>query len=227
MSDFVKRRRQAARSSRGEPRPQRVPVQGRSQERIARVMQAAEMLLVELGPEAASIPEIASAADVPRASIYQYYPDKYALFAHMAEVHMEKLGSHISAAQPRGGQLHWHKLVHTIISAAAGYYNANPVASILLLKGPFGQRDRDAHLAKDAELARQFRLLIATNKKSRRRPPHQPDVMAIAVELAFAVLKYGYAHKGTISNAVCDEAARAVICYLSEWAQHFGLRSKD
>jgi AcrR family transcriptional regulator len=217
MSDTVKRRSQASSKVHAEHRLQRVPVQGRSQERIARVWEAAERLLLDVGLEAASIPEIASAAGVPRASIYQYYPDKYALFAHMAEAHMEKLGLHVSAAQPRGGPPAWRKLVHTVIQAAAAYYNEHPVASILLLNGPFGQSDRDAHLAKDAELARQFRLLIATDNNGPRLPC-EPDVAAIAVELAFAVLKYGYAREGTISNAVCDEATRAVVAYLSEWA---------
>jgi AcrR family transcriptional regulator len=217
MSDIVKRRGQASSQAHAEHRVQRMPVQGRSQERIARVLEAAERLLLDVGPEAASIPEIASAAAVPRASIYQYYPDKYALFAHMAEAHMEKLRLHISGTQPRGGPLTWRKLVRTMVRATAAYYNEHPVASILLLKGPFGQRDRDAHLVKDAELARQFRLLIATDNKGPRLP-RKPDVAAIAVELAFAVLKYGYAREGTISNAVCDEATRAVVAYLSEWA---------
>jgi AcrR family transcriptional regulator len=217
MSDIVKRRARASGKAHEKRRPQRVPVQGRSQERITRVLEVAERLLLDVGPEAASIPEIASAAAVPRASIYQFYPDKYALFAHMAEAHMEKLGQHISGAQPGGGHRTWRKLVHTMVRAAAAYYNEHPVASILLLKGPFGQRDRDAHLAKDAELARQFRLLIATDNKSPRLP-HKPDVAAIAVELAFAVLRYGYSREGTISNAVCHEATRAVVSYLSEWA---------
>ncbi len=184
---------------------------------MARVLAAAEKLLVEVGPEAASIPEIATAADVPRTSIYQYYPDKYALFAHMAEAHMEKLGSRISAVHPSGGSVDWREIAQTMIGAAAAYYNAHPVASILLLTGPFGRKDRQAHQAKDAELARQFRLLIGADKTSLRLPT-KPDVVAIAVEVAFAVLKYGYARDGRITKVTCDEAVRAVVNYLSEWA---------
>jgi hypothetical protein len=85
------------------------------------------------------------------------------------------------------------------------YYNNHPVASILPLNGPFGQTDRDAHLAKDVALAQWFRPLIAADHKGPYLPC-KPDVAAIAVELAFAVLKYGYAREGTISNTVCDEA---------------------
>jgi AcrR family transcriptional regulator len=196
---------------------QRLPVQGRSLERIARVIEAAEKLLLERGPEEASIPEIAIAADVPRASIYQYFPDKYALFAYVAEVHMEKLKAHILAARPQGPATDWRNMARNSIGATTSFYNANPVTSVLLLKGPFGDQDRAAHLVKDAELAHQFRLMIASDKKGPRFPK-KPDVVAIAVELAFAVMRYGYAREGTLSRLISDEAARAVVAYLSVWA---------
>ena len=53
--------------------------------RVDAALAAAEKLLVEMGPEKTSIPEIANLANVPRTTIYQYFPDKYALFAHLAE----------------------------------------------------------------------------------------------------------------------------------------------
>ncbi|PKA05029.1 TetR/AcrR family transcriptional regulator, partial [Leptospira ellisii] len=66
----------------------RIPSQERSQNRMALVLDAAERLLVELGPEETSIPEIAKISGVPRASIYQFFPDKYALFTRLAEKHL-------------------------------------------------------------------------------------------------------------------------------------------
>jgi AcrR family transcriptional regulator len=214
MSDFVKREEAA---SKGARMLQRLPVQERSQQRIARALEAAEKLLLERGPEAASIPEIAVAAKVPRASIYQYYPDKFALFAQLAEKHMEKLKTHILAAQPGGRAADWRNMVRSVVGATAGFYNAEPVTSVLLLKGPFGDQDRAAHYAKDRELAELFRLMIASDKKAPTLPK-QPDVVAIAIELAFAVLRYGYARDGTLSRPIRDEAVRAVIAYLSQWA---------
>lgn len=207
MSDFVK-----GASSRS--RDQRLPVQGRSQERVARVLDMAEKLLLERGPEGTSIPEIALGADVPRASIYQYFPDRYALFAHLAETHMDRLKTHMLTAQAKGAGSDWQNMVGSLVRAATSYYNANPVTSVLLLKGPFGDQDREAHLMKDGELADQFRLLIASDKKNPRFSK-KPDVVAIAVELAFAVLRYGYAREGTLSRSITEEAACAAIAYLS------------
>jgi AcrR family transcriptional regulator len=213
MSDFVKR----GAASERERVLQRLPVQGRSQERVARVLEAAERLLLERGPEATSIPEIAVAANVPRASIYQYYPDKYALFAQLAEAHMEKLKAHILAAQARGAAADWRNMVRGVVAATAAFYNAEPITSVLLLKGPFGDRDRAAHYVKDRELAELFRLMIASDKKAPTLPK-KPDVVAVSIELAFAVFRYGYAREGTLSRPIRDEAVRAVVAYLSQWA---------
>lgn len=213
MSDFVKKGISAKKQPR---RNQRLPVQERSQTRIASALEAAEKLLLESGPEGVSIPEIALAADVPRASIYQYFPDKYALFASLAETHMDKLKAHILAAQPKGVDSDWRSAVRSLVRATTNFYNANPATRVLLLKGPFGDQDRTAHLIKDGELAEQFRIMIGSDKNARALPK-KPDVVAIAVELAFAVLRYGYAREGTLSRPISDEAARAVIAYLSEW----------
>jgi len=204
MSGFVKIERPIART----------PVQERSQERMARALTAAEKLLVELGPERASIPEIALAADVPRASIYQFYPDKFALFAHLAESQMERLRAHLldtAHSDPGSG---WRHVVRSAVEATATFYNTHPVASVLLLKGPFGEQDRQAHLRKDAELAIQFRRMI--ERDSNAPPlPTEPDVAVIAVELAFAILKFGYARDGLLSRSIVEETSRAAIAYLS------------
>jgi len=52
----------------------RIPVQERSQQRVAQIIEAAESLLIKLGPEETSIPEIAKITGIPRASIYQFFP---------------------------------------------------------------------------------------------------------------------------------------------------------
>ena len=48
----------------------RKPAQARTQERVARALLTAEQLLLERNPEEVSIPDIAEASGVPRASLY-------------------------------------------------------------------------------------------------------------------------------------------------------------
>ncbi|WP_274380607.1 TetR/AcrR family transcriptional regulator [Oleomonas cavernae] len=192
------------------------PVQERSQERIARALAAAERLVVEVGLERVSIPEIEKASKVPRASIYQYFPDKYAIFSRLSQDHMQRYMAFIMAAHPAGRHTEWRTMVRAVLADTAAYYNANAAASVLLLKGPFSSTDHDAHLAKDANLARWLRTQFADAGLAKL--PEVPDVMALAVEIAFACLKYGYSHEGRASEAICDHAGKAVISYLAIWA---------
>jgi AcrR family transcriptional regulator len=200
-----------------EKRRLRAPVQERSQKRIEAAKAATEKLLIKIGPERTSIPEIASAAKVPRASIYQYFPDKYALFAELAETHFKRITEHAKDVSEKDAGRDWQSLVRTVIRATAEYYNANKVAGILLLMGPFSLRDRRAYLAKDEELSTHFRAQLM-RKDRLPRLPQTPDVVALAIEIAFACFKYGYTREGKISTAICDEAARAVIRYLEDRA---------
>ncbi len=76
-----------------EKRQPRAPVQDRSQVRLAKVIEEAERMLEAVGPEKTTIPEVAKAAGLTRASIYQYFPDKYALFGRIAEDHLAAIAA--------------------------------------------------------------------------------------------------------------------------------------
>jgi AcrR family transcriptional regulator len=193
----------------------RVPIQERAAARMAKVLSAAEQMLATLGPEKTSIPALAEAADVPRAAIYPFFPDKYALFSHLAQSHMAQLAQVLREAELKSADT-LHDWVDAAVAATARYYNAHPAASVLLLRGAFTEPEQEAHAAKNLTIGEMFRA------KVRELPeldalPSDPDVVLIAIELAFACMKYGYAREGTVSPAICREATRAVTNYLGQW----------
>ncbi len=65
--------------------PRKEPVQARSRERFERILAAATRLIGEKGVDAVPMSEIAAAADISVASLYQYFPDKAAIIATLAE----------------------------------------------------------------------------------------------------------------------------------------------
>lgn len=194
----------------------RVPTQERSQQRVALALAAAEAMLERCGPEETSIPEIAKAAGVPRASLYQFFPNKYVLFAHLAEQHLLRAASAVAAMGASARHQSWRELIPVLIRTAATYYNTTPVAGMLILGGPFS---RSAYLAQEVSLnsiGREVQALLAS-LDTPLHLPDEPDATTIAVELAFACMKHGYYRENHISDAIQAEAARAVTGYLAAW----------
>lgn len=57
----------------------RMPRQQRSRDRFKKIVDVARKLIADRGNDAVSMREIALAADIPIASVYQYFPDKNGL----------------------------------------------------------------------------------------------------------------------------------------------------
>lgn len=182
---------------------------------MARVLEAAERMLEEVGPEKTSVPAIAEATGVPRAAIYPFFPDKYALFSHLALMHMDGLTKALATSKAERTRS-WRTWVDAAIKVAAEYCNSHPAASVLLLRGSFADADRAAHEAKNVTIGALFRAKVAS-LGALTALPVTPDAATIAVEIAFACMKHGYATVGSVSTAICQEASRAVVAYLASW----------
>lgn len=64
--------------------PRRLPVQARSRERVERILDAAAQLLTEEGYNAVKTNTIAKCAGVSIGSVYQFFPNRYAIFHALA-----------------------------------------------------------------------------------------------------------------------------------------------
>lgn len=191
----------------------RKPLQERSRERVDRVLDMAEKLLAETGPEALSIPEVARASGVPRASIYQFFPNKYALLLAISDIHLGRVSRLVASLrdQFQGGSL--EEIARRVTYATADYYNRHPVASMLILGGPMS---RKAYLSQETtieDIGQQLKVLLVDNTPALRLPD-SPDVMTIAVEIAFACMKHSYYTHATITDEMADQAALAALAYL-------------
>jgi AcrR family transcriptional regulator len=196
----------------------RSPLQERSQQRVALALQAAGRLLERVGPEETSIPEIAKESGVPRASLYQFYPSKYALFTHLAQIHLLRVENIVKAALLERNWKNWGDMVVLITNRVADYYDATPVASILVLGGPFS---RTSYLAQTITIERVANTI--RNFFAQMDPPllfpQQPDVATLSVEISFACMKHGYFRENIISSCTREQASNAAIAYLKTWKQ--------
>jgi AcrR family transcriptional regulator len=73
------------------PKMRRQPQQKRSQERVERILDSAVQVFDEVGFEAATISAIASRAETAIGSLYQFFPDKLAIFQALEVRHLERV----------------------------------------------------------------------------------------------------------------------------------------
>lgn len=182
------------------------PQQQRSESRMRRALEAAEKLLREDGLEACTIPEVAKVADVPRAAIYRYFPDRLALLAAMAAASMDQLGEAIRTRVEPESRASSRAVLEHAVDETVRFYNADPVASILQFNGPFGAIDRETHHRKSG-------LLIQT-MLPRLPAGISEGKLALTIEIIFACLRYGYFRDGRVTKTIAAEALRAANAFL-------------
>ncbi|EKQ71283.1 transcriptional regulator [Leptolyngbyaceae cyanobacterium JSC-12] len=68
----------------------RQPKQARSQERVNRILDVAEQLFIEVGYDQTTTRAIATRAEVPVGTLYQFFPDKEALLKALADRYFEQ-----------------------------------------------------------------------------------------------------------------------------------------
>lgn len=193
----------------------RKPAQARTQDRVSRAMQAAEKLLLEIGPEEVSIPDIAEASGVPRASLYQFYANKHQLFAAIAEKHLARVADEVKQGGEALRGLHWRVAVPLLVRASSDYYNQNPVAGILILGWPMSRASYLAQEVTIENIGDELRHIFLTLEPPVALPS-APDIATIITELAFACMKYGYYRDGIISDDIMKQASLAAIGYLEQ-----------
>ncbi|GAB4440556.1 MAG: TetR/AcrR family transcriptional regulator [Cyanobacteria bacterium J069] len=72
------------------PQMRRQPKQARSQERVEQILNAAEALFIEVGYEQTTTRAIATRAQVPVGSLYQFFPDKEAILKSLADRYLQQ-----------------------------------------------------------------------------------------------------------------------------------------
>jgi len=95
-------------------------VQARSRERVEKILDAAVQLLIEEGYDAVKTNAIARRADVSIGSVYQFFPNRFAIFGALAERYREKIACSLETHLTVGRDRPWDvALAETIDTLAA------------------------------------------------------------------------------------------------------------
>lgn len=193
----------------------RRPQQERGHKRFETVLNEAEALLLEKGLEGFSIPTLAERLDFSRRSIYKFFPTPYAVLNELTLRYLDKLKTTLIAEADTLLTLTHQDTVARIAAIGADFYNAHPVARLLILGGPVTDNSYRAQslvvqaIGKAAGAYMQMRGM--------KLPVTSPDVANLTVEICLTCYRVSYLHHGKITDAYRDEAAYAMQAYLSKY----------
>ncbi len=78
--------------------PIRAPQQERSQKRVELILNGARKVILKKGCAGLKMGDIAKAAKISIGSIYQYFPNKHAIIAGLAQDYLDQFAEHVRAA---------------------------------------------------------------------------------------------------------------------------------
>jgi len=112
----------------------RQPKQKRSQERVEKILQAAAEVFVEVGYEAATTHIIAAKAETAVGSLYQFFPDKLAIFQALEARHMEQVTAiHAKLMQSAEKQESLPEFIDLVVNTYAEYF-ADPMPRVVYIQ---------------------------------------------------------------------------------------------
>jgi AcrR family transcriptional regulator len=112
--------------------PRRIPTQERSRQRVDGILDAVAELLVERGFDAVTTDLIAEKAGIPVGSIYQFFPNKFAIFYALTVRYIRQINAIASIPARRESlDLPWEEVVDRTIEAEAELWSNEKALSIL------------------------------------------------------------------------------------------------
>lgn len=117
---------------RPKPAPRRTPKQARSLQTVDAILQAVVKLLKRGGVDAITTNRIAEIAGVSVGSVYQYFPDKRAIFLALHDRHAEEMGRLIDATVVAHADARLDRLVRALVQALVDAHTPDPELYALL-----------------------------------------------------------------------------------------------
>ncbi|MGW7421491.1 TetR/AcrR family transcriptional regulator [Streptomyces sp. NPDC054813] len=199
----------------------RTPQQARSKARLARVLEAAERVLVAEGVPALTTTRVAAEAKVSVGSLYQYLPDRDAIIDALAATYFTRLEGAMDDLVRAAGTEHWDDPVGVLIDGFAALYRAEHGFRALWFGRGLTDRAREAdreHKRRMADGVREILLAlgVVTDTETLGLACHA------AVLAADALAQEAFRRDPEGDTALLDEAKIILRGYLAAIREHHG-----
>jgi AcrR family transcriptional regulator len=179
------------------------------------VLEAAVKVLKREGFNALTTNRIAEVAGVSIGSVYQYFPDKGAIFSALHRRHIEEIDRMIEVQLLRHATSSLDDLIHALIEAMVEAHSADPELYELLMTEVPHRADGTKDFAVRHHSA--FRLAIASRTHKKKRVRNLDKTVFIVANMVEA-LSHGAALRRPPSlslSEATEETVRAVLAYLN------------
>jgi AcrR family transcriptional regulator len=201
------------------PSKRRVPAQERSKERVARILDAAAHEFAERGVEAATIESIAERAETSVGSIYQFFPNKLAIYEAIGAMYLEEVRALFSVVvTAQTIEIPWRQVIGATIDAFAELHRSSITFRAIWSNITYSRRFFSAGQAMNAELAERAEIIFGAMAKAKRVPPAKRKLLAtVTIETISALLLLAADKPRSQTAALLDEAKMLVQRYLEPY----------
>jgi AcrR family transcriptional regulator len=194
----------------------RQPRQRRARQTVEAILDAVVRVLKREGFDAVTTNRIAEVAGVSIGSVYQYFPDKRAIFVALHQRHLAAVDRLIEAKLVEYAASSLEELVHAMVEAMVEAHRADPELHELLLTTVPHRADGTRDFA--VRLHGAFRLAIAAraHELKKRRGLQNLDKTVFVVTHMVEALSHGAVLRrppGLSLEEAVEEAVRAVLAY--------------
>jgi AcrR family transcriptional regulator len=196
----------------------REPRQRRARQTVEAILDAVVRILKREGFDAITTNHIAEIAGVSIGSLYQYFPDKRAIFVALHGRHIEEIDRVIQSTLVEHASSSLEELLRALVEAMIGAHLRDPELFELLASEVPHRADGSRHFA--VRLHGAFRLAIAARTDELdhgMRKGRSVDKMAFVAAHMVESLAHGALFRrpnGLSLGEAKDEIVRAVLAYL-------------
>jgi AcrR family transcriptional regulator len=202
-----------------------MPTQVRSRERVEKILDAASRIVVAGGVEALTTRSIAESAQIPVASVYQYFADRDEILLALVERDTAEMDDQVRADLGELRHLSIASIVETTMRAYTSVYARRPDFLEIWVRGRTNAAVNDfgrQHNRRTAAELRDFAI-----EAGLARPDTPLAATELAVEIGDRVFQLAYESDLDGDAFVIDEGIAMVTAYLLTYATQAGTEGID
>ena len=197
----------------------RKPKQARSVERVNRILDVAEVLFIEKGYATTTTREIATQAEIPIGSLYQFFPDKAAILQALAERYSDLLNQRLQSFDtPEMTQISLPDYVKRLVKGIEQFFVDYPGYRAIFMEIAVVMPEIDE--AGDAQLIQTFATLLSRLNLS-LSPEDYNAIAFVMVKAMGNLLWMSLGQKPHFRQRLVTETERLTLSYLQSYFGNF------